>query len=106
MKDAWLSLIGSENARRCLNRRSRLAGENWQSSLDISPATHSTPALSSPATTRRPAQAASNNAENRDYVYAFGAGLHADSWFGAASSDKGGEISEDYREGRKRSQKF
>ncbi|KAG5341671.1 hypothetical protein C0989_008166 [Termitomyces sp. Mn162] len=62
-------------------------------------------ALSSPATTRRPAQAASNNAEDRDYVYAFGAGLHADSWFGAASSDKGGEISEDYREGRKRSQK-
>ncbi|KAG5341672.1 hypothetical protein J132_01491 [Termitomyces sp. J132] len=42
----------------------RLAGENWQSSLDIAPAIHSTPALSSPATTRRPAQAASNNAEN------------------------------------------
>ncbi|KAG6901582.1 hypothetical protein C0995_010252 [Termitomyces sp. Mi166 len=44
----------------------RLAGENWQSSLDIAPVTHSTPVLSSPSTTRRPVPAAPNNVENGD----------------------------------------
>ncbi|KAG6835093.1 hypothetical protein H0H93_004904 [Arthromyces matolae] len=42
---------------------SRLAGENWQSSLDLTPAIHATAAQSSPVTTRRPAL---NNVENQD----------------------------------------
>ncbi|KAG6898541.1 hypothetical protein C0993_006101 [Termitomyces sp. T159_Od127] len=44
----------------------RLAGENWQSSLDIAPATYNTPASSSPSMSRRQAPAVANSPENGD----------------------------------------
>ncbi|KAG6877021.1 hypothetical protein C0992_011043 [Termitomyces sp. T32_za158] len=44
----------------------RLAGENWQSSLDIAPAPYNTAASSSPSLSRRQAPVVANSSENGD----------------------------------------